>query len=622
MTVTAGTLEVRVSVGRVFQGLRPPFAAIGHIRNDAMTPLVVSVALDGAELCRTEIAPGTSRRVDCRVELPLLEAQSRALVLSGSATPVTVEDFELATHHGALTPGPRDLIVVPEGASGFRPASWAHFLLVVFLVAASVGSVADGRLSRWLSTVHLVIVLIVGSIVVVVIGAGLVSPYGVLIQNTFLERLLLLTSLPTLARWMVAAWRWWRRSRVHPAVVSVAAGLVVGLVFLAYAAHRIHEQYQGNPSGLLVISHNFFDNDPLVNGRADIRDRLIFDPGMGADGQFFYLMTFDPLMSAFRGDPRRYRDFIDNPPYRYGRIGFSWMTRVLSLGQPQRYPITMIAVVLLSLAIAGFLLSRIAQHHGLTGWHGLLIVFVPGFWSSVERTMPEPVAIALLLGGCLSALRSKWWMCGALLGAGMLVRETGGFLVLAVVGMVALTGKRRDAAIVALLAFVPILVWKAYLWSMLWPEYGADSVLHTPNNVGLPFAGVIELWTQIRAGMYFDGSAGFARAGISLALLTTAAAALGLGSAVKRLTPFAIAAGVYGLLTIAYNYDGVWLHPDNAQRLTADLFVALALVFVQPGPERPLRKAFLGLWIATAFYVFFGALNAGAARDSLSGWWL
>jgi hypothetical protein len=75
------------------------------------------------------------------------------------------------------------------------------------------------------------------------------------------------------------------------------------------------------------------------------------------------------------------------------------------------------------------------------------------------------------------------------------------------------------------------------------------------------------------------------------------------------------------VLTISYNYDGVWLHMSQAQRLTVDLFVALALVFVQSSPSTKLRSAFVVFWIATAWHVFFGALDAADARASLLRWW-
>ena len=619
--VTVGALRVPIPSDPIFESLRPPFAAISRIRNDSASTLLVSIALDDVEVCRAEIAPGASRRIDCRVSLFTRSTASHTVVFAGSTTPYTVEYFELATHYGALSPGPRSLIVAPLGISGFRPASPGHLLLVWFLAAMAIASVRHHALPKWLSTIHLVTISIVGLLVAVVIGAEWISPYSLLIQDTFLERLLGLVALPAAVSAAIAFLKWTRRPKVRPFAIVVTTGLVVGGVYFAYAADRVHQRYRDNVSGLVLISHNYFDRDPIVNGREDIRRSLIFDPGGGADGQFFYLMTFDPLLSVFRNEPQRYADFIDAPPYRYGRIGFSLLTRFLSFGRPLQYPATMVALVICSLMLSGALLGRIAQHHGQSGWLGLLIVLVPGFWQSVESTMPEPLAIAFVLGAYLCMVRRTWWASGALLGAAMLVRETSGVLVLALVAAVALSGRRREAGLIAALAFLPILMWKAFLGWVLWPAYGANSLFHAPNDIGPPLAGVAEMLRRMRAGVYLNGNPDALRAGISCAVLTTAAAALAFASGIARRTPFTVAAGLYAVLTISYNYDGVWLHMSQAQRLTIDLFVVLALAFLQSS-SKTLRLAFVLFWLAAAWHVFFGTLDAADARASLLRWWM
>jgi LPXTG-site transpeptidase (sortase) family protein len=80
-------------------------------------------------------------------------------------------------------------------------------------------------------------------------------------------------------------------------------------------------------------------------GREDIAQSVRFSPDGGYDGQFFYFMTFDPFLTAFRHEPQRYGEYIDFPPYRYGRIGFSLLTKVFSGDRPAWYPATMVALV-------------------------------------------------------------------------------------------------------------------------------------------------------------------------------------------------------------------------------------------------------------------------------------
>jgi hypothetical protein len=107
------------------------------------------------------------------------------------------------------------------------------------------------------------------------------------------------------------------------------------------------------------------------------------------------------------------------------------------------------------------------------------------------------------------------------------------------------------------------------------------------------------------------------RSGLTYPILTTAAAALAVAVMVKRPSPAAAAALFYGLLTITFNYESVWLHVGNAQRLTIDLFVALALVTVQPWGGRRVWPLLMGLfWLATALYVTFGTYEAAEIRSA------
>jgi hypothetical protein len=219
----------------------------------------------------------------------------------------------------------------------------------------------------------------------------------------------------------------------------------------------------------------------------------------GYDGQFFYFMTFDPFLAAFRHEPQRYSQYIDFPPYRYGRIGFSLLTKVFSGDRPARYPITMVALVLVALGVSGAMLGAIAQHHGLSPWFGLLILLVPGFRESTTGTLPEPVAVAFVLAAYLCVLRQNWWACGALLGMAMLVREASGGLVLALTIGIAFTGKWRQFVLVAVLAFLPVVLWKGFLGWVFWDGFGMTAVMPHPNDAGLPFAGVVQLWRVIGA---------------------------------------------------------------------------------------------------------------------------
>ena len=620
LAATGEQLRVPIAPDAALENLRAPFSLIARVRNEDARSLVMRIALDDREVCAAEVPAGTSRRIDCAVRESWTGRASHSALLSTTSPRFTVEYLELATHYGALTPGPRNLIIGPSGFSASRPSSAGHVFAIFVLFALTVWSVGDRRMPAVVSVVHLALTAIVGIVVAAVVLSASVSEYSLLISDRFLEKLLLLTALPMLTFAAHALWVRLTRSSVLPMTRAIGIGVIVGAVFLAFAARQVTERYQGQASGLLLISHTFFDKSPMARDRDDIRPTLHFDPGGGYDGQFFYFMAFDPFLTRFREEPRRYDEYFDLPPYRYGRIGFSLLTKIVSVDRPALYPVTMVALVIGSLAVCGTLLAAIAQRNGRSAWYGLLVVLIPGFRQSVESALPEPLAIACVLAAYLCVLRRRWWAGGALLGGSMLVRETSGALVLAVAAGVLLAGKRREALIVACLAFVPVVLWKAFVGWVFWPVYGMNGVAPHPEDVGLPLAGVWNLWSVIARGEYFGGLWELTRASAAFAILTTAGAVLAWIAVVKRPGPVAAAAAFYALLTVTFNYESVWLAVGNAQRLTIDLFLALALVFLQPAGQRVLTRPFAVFWCASAWYVFYGTYDATFFRESLLAW--
>ena len=175
--------------------------------------------------------------------------------------------------------------------------------------------------------------------------------------------------------------------------------------------------------------------------------------------------------------------------------------------------------------ICAALLSLLAQRYGLSSWYGALILFIPGFWQSAALTLPEPLTLAFVLGGLLAVARQRWVIAGLCLGMAMLVRETGGAIVLAIPAGIFLAGQRRAALVVFALAFTPVVLWKLYLGWIFYPVYGLQALTPHPDDVGLPFQGIWEMGTKIWSGA-FVGQGEHVRSGILCAILSTGAAAL------------------------------------------------------------------------------------------------
>ena len=98
-----------------------------------------------------------------------------------------------------------------------------------------------------------------------------------------------------------------------------------------------------------------------------------------------YMMAFDPFMSAFKDNPRRYDEVVDTPPYRYTRIGYSLLTKLFAWNQPLRFPRTMIWLILASHFVAALALGAIIRHHGGHPAWALLYVDRAGLSAVAER---------------------------------------------------------------------------------------------------------------------------------------------------------------------------------------------------------------------------------------------
>jgi hypothetical protein len=516
----------------------------------------------------------------------------------------TLESLELATHHGSAS-STHFLVVLPESSQRYtRPSpvwvgitSFFFFVLVAFPVGAAWPRVGWGpRILRWGRLPY-------------GIFAGALTVLLITIQcSPWLTRFRVVLSADTLSIWLavlLAPHTWlairWGLRRIKTvedqpaskqqatslAVVARAAIVALG-VFAIYgivARTRLRDSYHGNYSGMLLISQQLFEGNPLLASRDDVRKTLVFAEAGGYDAQFMYFAAFDPLMRVFKDRPVMYRQVMDAAPYRFGRIGFTWLTWVLSGGRWEWYPATMVWLVLSSLAAAAFTLSLMAQEQGLNSAIGVLVVAVPGFWLSLLSGLPEPIAAATLLGGLLFLSRGRPWLAGGLFALSLLIRETGVVIVACVVGAALIDGLRhggegapgvREALIVALVAGGALLAWRLYVAWILASDWGLQAI---PYNPGLswPFAGVRDLWRSIADGQYVSSSLHLSRAAIALSLLLIGGFVLALGLAAARRDATSVATLIYAVMAMCSSYAKVWLFVGNTERVTYELFLALAL---------------------------------------------
>jgi hypothetical protein len=578
-----------------------PDALIATIQNGGAAGDVV-IQLDGAPVCKRRVAAGRSR-IDCAVTQWVPGRAAHELAIDGPHESWSLTYLEMATHHGN-TSGINYLVVLPRESTRYgHPSSIgvvAGGLGVLFLLLFA----KPASFPLWGTFLHRSASVLAVTALSAIAVAPFVSPFLVVVSIQALTCWLMVIFFDRL--WPM--FRWFAISPVNRTTQiarAVTVGILVSLTFWLPVRQEL-KKYGGNYSGFLRISREAFETNPLIDDRDQLRRDLILVDNSGYDGQFMYYMAFDPWLLKFRSDPRRYRETVDAPPYRFGRMGFSLLTR-LAARSPSRYPATMIWLLIITIGALACVLSLEAQNRELTPLAGAIVVLIPGFWTSLLSGLPEPLAAAAMVFGMLLWEHGRLVAAGLLLAASLLIRETGViFLVCMVVG-IALTHGVKRAVLIACLAFGPLVLWRSYVVLRLFPEWGTQVFTAGPADFDWPFAGVRDLWVRISSGGYYNGSTQFAWAGLTYPMLLTAGLLLAFVLVWSRPRAMSIAAILYGVLAVCFNYMMVWALVTNAQRLTYELFVALALctLYIR-SYSLAVRRSVMVFWCASAWFAFYG----------------
>lgn len=511
-----------------------------------------------------------------------------------------LEYLEVANVHG-FTAGLFNATFVPSNRSDWpRPSMW--WLLVVGSLLVPVGAAypplslqRGGKARRllqslaWLGTTLLVAVTV----------APLTSRYAiVLAPSSYLLCLVCVYLSPA-----IMGYRWVRQAVASRTVCTprtvdgVTVVCAIAVFYAASASFGLAEQHHGDYSRFVRMS-DAFSRSPLLSHYPDVRDRLSTDP-YGYDGQFMFLMALDPLLT--RLEPAGYSQVADSPPYRYGRIGFSWLVRLASLGDPALFPVSMVRLVLLGHVLSAVFLVLLARQSDVSPWPVLGYVLIPGFLVSLACGLPESIAGALLLGGLWAYRADRRTLAIVFWALSLLVRETGLLLVFAVVLHASLTTTTKRRAFWLLLCTVPMLSWRAYVGWRLAPAFGAEAWWHNPGDLTVPLMGFARLWrvNDVAHGLGQPYN-------VLFPVLLVALLALAVALWRVKPGPASTAALLYALLAVSLDYDKIWAWMGNGERGTYEAFLmVLVSALCVRGLPRRLQTA-LAVFSAALFIYCFG----------------
>jgi hypothetical protein len=204
----------------------------------------------------------------------------------------------------------------------------------------------------------------------------------------------------------------------------------------------------------------------------------------GYDGQFVYYIARAPLDAA---------SLIDVPPYRYQRILYPLLARLLALGHTALIPWTLPLINLMALAAGTALVETMLVEQRTSRWYALTVGLYAGQLLSQRVDLPEPLAIALSLGGMLAFARQKLGTSALLFALAALTKETSLLFVAGYGVYLWLHTSQRQAIRFISLAAGPFVVYQIVLW--LWlgsPGIGSGGAGASGFEI-IPFAGLFRI---------------------------------------------------------------------------------------------------------------------------------
>jgi len=237
--------------------------------------------------------------------------------------------------------------------------------------------------------------------------------------------------------------------------------VAIGFVLLVLAAH------QWDPMAFVRLGTRYSQGDP--NGT------------IGYDGQFVYQIALHPLDAA---------PYLDIPAYRYQRVLYPIVGRIVGLGQPSLIPWALIGLNVLALAAGTHVVGIILAERGLSRWYAVTVGVFAGQLVSLRLDVNEPFSLAFALLG-IHAFEKKKRHWGAVhFALSMLSKETALAFVGGYLAYFLLKGCQRAFIETGLISLGPFALLQAVLWRAF-GEIGLRSGGHGATAFSLiPFGGM------------------------------------------------------------------------------------------------------------------------------------
>ncbi|MDI6784602.1 MAG: hypothetical protein QME64_10985, partial [bacterium] len=243
--------------------------------------------------------------------------------------------------------------------------------------------------------------------------------------------------------------------------------LVVLVVYIILIIIYIYP-YQNNLSSLVKLDAN----DP--NYRADlIPPGTIVFQGSGYDGQYNFYIVKDLF---FQG--------TFNDPFRYQRIFYPVLVKLISFGSDNLLFISFILVNLISIFLGIVYLQKIV---GKSRFNHLLILYGLnlGFILGTLYDLGTPLAISLMVIALYYLQKEKVWVSSIFFALSLLTMENA-MLVIVPLVFYSIWKKEFKQSVYLLGSFIPWLLWQLVLWK----QFGIIPILTSSGVLTFPLMGI------------------------------------------------------------------------------------------------------------------------------------
>ena len=364
------------------------------------------------------------------------------------------------------------------------------------------------------------------------------------------------------------------RNLITPTSIVTIVCLIYTLSILINSA--------GNPLAFVLLGTQFSQGDPHGSE--------------GYDGQFAYQIALNPLEAA---------PYLDVPAYRYQRVLYPFLVRVLAFGQAGLIPWALILVNLAAIGLGTWGVESILVNLRVSRWYALIYGLYGGQLAALRTDLNEPLAYALVIGAIWAWSRERRVWAIVAFGLAALAKETS-LIFLAAYVLYALKMRWWRWAMGLTLGGVgPFMVYQGLLWAWLGHfGVGSGGAGATPFS-WIPLGGWLTI-ARVHLGAFLLIS-------LVVAPMSIWPALAGVWLSVRRLWPGDVHPFVYSLLlnslAILFLPTSTFREPLAMLRLTQGVVVSMLLYGSLTRSWRILNYSFL--WLFTNVLLVNGVAGAG-----------